>query len=91
MDPEASGQAERDYHLGLCIGFIKGVTNTLSEQRLGEICPPDELTNEGLKDVVVTWLNKHPEFLEAPAVGAVVAATAEAFPCKIKPSEEPNT
>lgn len=90
VDPAASGQAERDYHLGLCIGFIKGVTNTLSEQRLGEICPPDELTNEGLKDVVVAWLRKHPEFLDAPAVGAVVSATTEAFPCEAKPSPTPG-
>lgn len=82
VDDVASGQPERDFHLGLCIGFIKGVTNTLSEQRLGEICPPDELTNDGLKDVVVAWLRKHPEFLEAPAVGAVVSATTEAFACK---------
>jgi hypothetical protein len=90
IDPAASGQAERDYHLGLCIGFIKGVTNTLSEQRLGEICPPNELTNEGLKDVVVAWLRKHPEFLDAPAVGAVVSATTEAYPCEAKPSPAPG-
>ena len=91
VDPAASGQAERDYHLGLCIGFIKGVSNTLSEQRLGDICPPDELTNEGLKDVVVTWLQKHPEFLASPAVGAVVSATTEAFPCQAKPTQVPGT
>ena len=90
VDAAASGKAERDYHLGLCIGFIKGVTNTLSEQRLGDICPPDDLTNEGLKDVIVTWLRKHPEFLSAPAVGAVVSATTEAFPCGKKPAQEPG-
>ena len=90
VDAAASGKAERDYHLGLCIGFIKGVTNTLSEQRLGEICPPYELTNEGLKDVVVAWLRKHPEFLDAPAVGAVVSATTEAYPCGAKPSPAPG-
>lgn len=90
VDAAASGKAEREYHLGLCIGFIKGVTNTLSEQRLGDICPPDDLTNEGLKDVVVAWLRKHPEFLDAPAVGAVVSATTEAFPCEAKPSPAPG-
>jgi hypothetical protein len=89
VDAAASGKAERDYHLGLCIGFIKGVTNTLSEQRLGDICPPDDLTNDGLKDVVVTWLQRHPEFLGAPAVGAVVSATTDAFPCEATPSQEP--
>ena len=90
VDAGVSGKAEREYHLGLCIGFIKGVTNTLSEQRLGDICPPDDLTNEGLKDVVVTWLRKHPEFLSAPAVGAVVSATTEAFPCGAKPMDAPR-
>jgi hypothetical protein len=81
FDAAASGQADGEYHLGLCIGFIKGVTNTVAEQKLGGICPPDELTNEGLRDVVVAWLRAHPQFLGAPAVGAVVSATAEAFPC----------
>ena len=90
VDAAASGQAERDYHLGLCIGLIKGVTNTLSEQRLGEICAPYELTNEDLKDAVVAWLRKHPEFLDAPAVGAVVSATTEAYPCEAKPSPTPG-
>lgn len=91
FDAAASGEAERDYHLGLCIGFIKGVTNTLSEQRLGDICPPDDLTNEDLKDVVVAWLRQHPELLSAPAVGAVVSATAEAFPCEAIPTQAPGT
>ena len=90
VDAAASGKPERDYHLGLCIGFIKGVTNTLSEQRLGEFCPPDDLTNEGLKDVVVAWLRMHPEFLAAPAVGGVVSATTEAFPCEANPSPTPG-
>ena len=88
VDAAASGKAERDYHLGLCIGFIKGVTNTLSEQRLGEFCPPDDLTNEDLKDIVVTWLRGHPELLDAPAVGAVVSATTEAFPCATQTPQE---
>jgi hypothetical protein len=86
-----SGQEDREYHLGQCIGFIKGVTNTLAEQQLGEICPPNELTNEELKNVVVAWLRAHPEFLEAPAVGAVVSATTKAFPCQTSPSADPGT
>ena len=87
-DQTASSQAERDFHLGLCLGFIKGVTNTLAEQELGEICPPDDLTNEKLKEVVVTWLNSNPQFLDAPAVGAVVAATTQAFACESQPNDD---
>lgn len=36
FDARAAGQADREYHLGLCIGFIKGVTNTLAEQKLAD-------------------------------------------------------
>lgn len=91
FDATASGQAEGDFHLGLCIGFIKGVTNTLAEQKLVEFCPPGELTNEGLRAVVVTWLRAHPELLESSAVGAVVAATTKAFPCEAKPPLNPGS
>lgn len=82
FDGRASNQADIEFHLGLCIGFIKGVTNAWTEQSPGKICPPDELDNEKLRDAVVTWLRSHPESLDAPAVGAVVAATTGAFPCK---------
>lgn len=80
-DAKASGQADLEFHLGLCIGFIKGVTNAWAEQNSGGICAPDELDNERLRDVVVTWLRSHPESLEKPAVGAVLSATTDAFPC----------
>jgi hypothetical protein len=80
-DAKASGQADLEFHLGLCIGFIKGVTNTWAEHNPREICPPDEVTNEKLRSLVVDWLRSHPEALEATAVAAVVVATTEAFPC----------
>ena len=80
-EAKASGPADLEFHTGLCIGFIKGVTNTLSEQRLGDFCPPEATTNEDLKVVVVDWLRKHPKVLGEPAVGAVVSAMTEAFSC----------
>lgn len=80
-DAKASGQADLEFHLGLCIGFIKGVTNTWAEHNPREICPPDEVNNEKLRSLVVNWLRTHPEALDAPAVAAVVVATTEAFPC----------
>jgi hypothetical protein len=76
-----SNPAESEFHLGQCIGFIKGVTNAWSEQGPDQICPPDELDNERLRDVVVTWLRSHPEALERQAVGSVISATTETFPC----------
>lgn len=79
---QAASQAELEFHLGLCIGFIKGATNTWAEHNPRKICPPDEVTNEELMTVVVDWLRTHPEALDAPAVAAVVVATTEAFPCK---------
>jgi len=81
FDDKASGAADLEFHLGLCIGFIKGVTNTWAEHNPREICPPDEVDNETLRSVVVNWLQLHPEALDAPAVAAVVVSTTEAFPC----------
>lgn len=80
-DAKASSQADLEYHLGLCIGFIKGVTNAWGEQNPGKICAPDELDNERLRDVVVIWLSAHPNSLGQPAVRSVISATAAAFPC----------
>lgn len=87
-DARASSQADLEFHLELCIGFIKGVTNAWTEQSPGEICPPDELDNERLRDVVIDWLRSHPESFDAPAVGAVVSAATEAFPCNAKTEDD---
>lgn len=81
-DAQASSQGDNEFHLGLCIGFIKGATNTWAEHNPRKICPPDEVTNEELRAVVVDWLRAHPKALDAPAVAAVIVATTEAFPCK---------
>lgn len=80
-DAKASSPADLEFHLGLCIGFIKGVTNTWAEHNPRQVCPPDEVNNDKLRSVVVDWLRLHPEALAAPAVAAVVVATTEAFPC----------
>ena len=82
FDAKASSPADLEFHLGLCIGFIKGATKTWAEHNPRKICPPDEVTNEKLRAVVVDWLRGPPEALDAPAVAAVVVATTEAFPCK---------
>ena len=73
--------ADNEFHLGLCIGFIKGVTNAWTEQGSGQICPPDDLDNQDLRDTVVTWLRSHPQSRNASAVGSVLSAITEAFPC----------
>lgn len=82
FESRASTQAELEYHLGLCIGFIKGVANAWAEQNPGKICAPDELDNGRLRDVVVTWLRSHPQSLGKPAVGSVISATTAEFPCR---------
>lgn len=82
FEAEASNQADLEFHLGLCIGFIKGATNVWTELNPGKLCPPEELDNEKLRDVVVAWLRSHPASMGAPAVGSVLSATTEAFPCK---------
>lgn len=71
---------EEEYHLGLCIGFIKGVTNTWAEMHPDQICPPESLTNEDLRAVVIKGLRSAPDD-EASGAEAVLASTIAAFPC----------
>jgi len=84
FDDRASSQADLEFHLGLCIGFIKGVTNAWDQLNPGRICAPDDLSNQDLRDVVVRWLRSRPESLDQPAVGSVVSAATEAFPCNAR-------
>lgn len=56
--------------------------NTASSQTLG-FCLPTEVANGQLLDVLVLYLQGHPESRHMPARGLYLIAAQEAFPCPL--------
>jgi len=63
-----------------CINYVIGVTDALS--LLGAICTPEHSTARQAIDVVVKYLQAHPEQRPLSAAMQVRGALQEAFPCK---------
>jgi Rap1a immunity proteins len=68
------------FFYGYCLGFVVGVGN--SSNSSGGNCPPKGVTRDQAKDVVVRYLQAHPEIRHYPATVLTQTALAEAFPCK---------
>lgn len=67
-----------------CRGYVVGVADTFdcSNQVLGFNWKSDtQASQRDLVDVVVRWLNSHPQNLSYEADGLVAAALSEKFPC----------
>lgn len=64
-----------------CLGYVSGVVETPSDI----ICLPQQGIEGGqLRDVVVKYLEAHPEMRRLPAAMLVQVALASAFPCKAR-------
>jgi hypothetical protein len=64
----------------LCFGYVLGVT--ASAQLASSVClPSDTVTSGQLKDVVMLWLQNHPEIRHKSASSLVMQALGEKFPC----------
>jgi hypothetical protein len=83
--------------LGTCLGFVRGVVDT---QAMWEVvaqvdksypkvhsCVPKEVEMKQTVQVVLKFLDDHPERLHEPAVILVLEALHNAFPCSAKPSK----
>ena len=69
-----------------CFSFILGVTQTLlliedSSSPLRHPCPGKNVTETQIADVVVKWMEDHPEKRDLPAPWVVMKALYAAFPC----------
>lgn len=76
---------------GVCIGFIDGwlqlammLKPPLVSQEL--FCPPKGVTNQQVIDIVVKYMNDHPEKLHQPAAQILYDAISDSFPCS-KPAK----
>ena len=66
------------YPSGYCIGYIVAIVDMFENS----VCWPRETVKNGqLVDVVIKWLNDHPESLHLPASHAITKAMQQAFPC----------
>lgn len=67
-----------------CAGFIVGVVdsfNRIPNRTKGCFETPEGATVRQLRDVVVKWLEAHPEDRHLPGAGLVMLALNNAFPC----------
>jgi hypothetical protein len=80
---------------GFCLGYISGILDSQSlwdylvhvgkDYPQTHYCLPDEATNSQVVQVVLKFLNDHPERLHEPANTLILEALHNAFPCKAKP------
>ena len=77
------GEGEVEHHYGVCIGFIKGVTNTLAVKGDLKLCPPATLGNDDLVMAVVSRLRMLPADLVGGSSAILVqTALEDAFACR---------
>ena len=65
-------------------GFVEGATSFQElwpKERPKAICLPAKATAGQIRDVVVKYLNQHPERRHLPAMMSILTATVAAFPC----------
>ena len=77
---------ERAYDTGACVGFIAGVSDTLSASKnqrepSRRICLPRRTTQEELRQVVVDYLALVPQLRGYDANFLVELALRAAYPC----------
>ena len=65
---------------GYCLGYIVGAAGALELE--ASVCPPKGITLGQLKDVVVRYLQAHPEIRHQSATFLTSIALIDAFPCR---------
>lgn len=77
-----SGDATAGIRYGLCLGYLKGIADTLNGS---EFCLPETgetaLITQRLKQVYINYAFARQGALNLPATRIVVPALREAFPC----------
>lgn len=73
----------------LCLGFIAGWTQAMEEVPDKEFClPPAADTMPGdLADLIVTYVDGHPDRIPAPAHEILTETFVESFPCPFLEAE----
>jgi len=70
------------YVMGVVDDHISNVLNDKSSVETGHFCLADGVTPHQTIQVVVRWLDAHPERLHERAIGLVLIALSDGFPCR---------
>lgn len=68
---------------GICLGFTSAVANIVANEPVAgwRACIPDGVTRGQLRDIMVKFLDDHPEKLHHSAASLAARAYEEVFPC----------
>ena len=72
--------SSNSYERGICLGFTSAVANIVAVAGW-RACIPDGVTRGQLRDIMVKFLDDHPEALHLEAASLATRAYEEAFPC----------
>ena len=66
-----------------CLGYVEAVADTVAGRAntYGTACMTENVIGNQVTDVVVKWLESHPEARSYSGQSVVVAALVQAFPC----------
>ncbi len=64
-----------------CLGYAAGAYDAYTQAIPVYSCPPHDVTPAAVRDVVVKYLNEHPERLQPPATHLVSEAMMQGWPC----------
>ena len=75
-----------DFGYGRCMGMIEAVTDLMRDDDLkpigGTVCMSEHVTRQQMVQVVVKYIEAHPENMHQPFVGLAMVALYKAWPCK---------
>ena len=86
-----SEEVENTFAIGLCLGLLQGVRNTMVilntglDQRLRTCWPKTGINNGQAARIVVRYLREHPEQLNKDEVLLSMLAFQAAYPCNKSP------
>ncbi len=63
-----------------CFAYVEGIAGALAQD--GNVCMPPQLTGNKVADVVMNFLEAHPELRPASAASVGYISLQRAFPCK---------
>ncbi len=78
-----SCHSEGQYGRGACLGFTSAVAGIVDTETIygWRACIPDGVTRGQLRDIMVKFLDDHPEKLHHSAASLAARAYEEVFPC----------
>ena len=82
-DVKEACHSESPFDQGYCLGFAVSVAGVVTDQ-FGpwRACYSTGVTSGQLRDVMVKFLDDHPELLHVNAISLPARAFTEAFPCR---------